>query len=244
MRRRMGRDDRAGALALAGARARAGVCLAALALALAATGGCGGGGGQAAAPTPDGDGAGDAAVAEVAGDDDIDAAADWGSAACPAAAGDVQNAACNAELPGGPCVARIQIDDSAPAPAGGTLVPGTYDLVEQIAYTSPGGATGPLGDATQETIVLAGDGAAFTISGAALTATVTTRQVTTVAVAGAQAKLTMTAACPAPQPSDDDGGAPAQPGVVAYYTAADATLTLYHLQPSGGPVLADSYTRR
>ena len=216
MRRAMGRHRRPGAL------------IAALGI-LAGAAGCGGKTGAA----PDDAGAG-IDTGDDLGEGEFDAVPDWAPPVCPAAGGEIQNAACNAELAAGPCVVQVQVDDSAPGPAGGTLTPGTYDLVERIIYTSPGGATGPIGEPRQETLVIGGGGTDFTISSAVLSAATTTRQNATATVASAQFKLTVTATCP-----PVDGGA----GTASYFTAREGSLTLYRLGPTG-PVQADRYTLR
>ena len=217
MRRAMGRDNRPAVTAVA-------------AIGLLVAAGCGGGTG--AAPADAGAGV---EVGEEIGEGELDAAPDWAPPVCPAPSGDIQNAACNAELADGPCVVQVQVDDSAPAPAGGTLAAGTYDLVERLIYTNPGGATGPIGDPRQETLVLAGSGTDFTIDNAVLSAASTTRQTAAATLASAQFKLTLTATCP-----PVDGGASAS---VTYFTATDQELTLYRIGPTG-PVQADRYTRR
>jgi len=223
-------------------RGRRAALTAAVAAGLVAAAGAGCGGG--AAPASDAGDAGsivedDAAVGEM------DAAPDWPPSICPAASGDIQNAACNDQVPDGPCIDQIRVDDSAPAPAGGTLVAGVYDLVERIAYTSPGGAVGPAGAPKQETFALAGSGVDFTISSAALSAATATRQVAAAVLASAQFKLTVTATCPAPADAGtSDGGGPAAGApAVYYYTASEATLTLYRIG-AAGPVQADRYVRR
>ena len=221
MRHILGRVGRAHALRAAVA---AGLGL------LAAASGCGS---NAASPSDAGD---SGAVVEPDVGDDFDAAPDWAPPVCPAAAGEVQNAACNDQSASGPCVDQIQIDDNAPGPEGGTIVAGTYDLVDRVGYTNPGGATGPTDQPTQETLMLAGDGATFTLDRAVVAAGTTTRDTATVSVTAAQQRLTVTATCPA---ADGGAGAP----TAYYYTAADTTLTLYRIAASG-PVQASTYMRR
>src|SRR5262245_62098302 len=116
MRHNLGRVGRAHALTAA---AVAGLGL------LAGAGGCRS---KDASPNTGGD-AGVEVEPEVG--DDFDAAPDWAPPVCPAAGGDVQNAACNDQSAAGPCVDQIQIDDNVPGPEGGTIVAGTYDLVDR-----------------------------------------------------------------------------------------------------------------
>jgi hypothetical protein len=222
----MGRDDRADTL-------KAAVAMIGV---VAAAAGCAAKTGAA----PDDAGAG-VDLGDEVGEGDFDAAPDWAPPVCPAAGGEIQNAACTDETAAGPCVDQIQVDDSAPGPAGGTLVTGTYDLVERTAYTSPGGATGPIGAPRQETIVLTGSGLDFTISGAALSAGTLARQTVAATLSSAQFRLQIISTCPPPA-AGADGGA-GTPPVYYYYTAADATLTLYRIAPVG-PVEANSYLRR
>lgn len=217
MRRTMGRDNRPAITTVA-------------AIGLLVAAGCGGNTGAA----PDDAGAG-VEVGEEIGEGDQDAAPDWAPPVCPASSGDIQNAACNAELADGPCVVQVQVDDSAPAPAGGTLAGGTYDLVESLIYTNPGGATGPMGEPRQETLVLAGSGTDFTVDSAVLSAASTTRQTAAATLTSAQFRLTLTSTCP-----PVDAGASAS---VMYFTATEQELTLYRIGATG-PVQADRYTRR
>jgi hypothetical protein len=190
-------------------------------------------GSNAASPSDAGD---SGAVIQPEVGDDFDAAPDWAPPVCPAATGDVQNGSCNDQVAAGECVDRIQVDDNAPGPEGGTIVAGTYDLVARNEYTSAGGATGPLDQATQETFLLFGDGASFTLERAVVASGTTTRDSATVSVTTAQQRLTLTPTCPA-----GDGGAGTP--TAYYYTAADTTLTLYRIAASG-PVQASTYMRR
>ena len=220
MRRTMGRQRRTGSLSTAPAL----IC----AVALAAS--CGDKSGAA----PDDAGTGADSADEI-GEGELDVGPDWAPPVCPASSGDIQNAACNDQIADGPCVVQVQIDDSAPAPAGGTLAGGTYDLAESVIYTNPGGATGPMGEPRQETLVLGGGGTDFTVDSAVLAAASTTRQTAAATLASAQFRLTLTSTCP-----PVDGGASAS---VMYFTATEQELTLYRIGATG-PVQADRYTRR
>jgi hypothetical protein len=135
--------------------------------------------------------------------DDI-AAPDVSPLACMGVpAGGVENAACNDIVPAGPCVEQIQIDDSAAAPAGGPLVEGTYDLTERILYTNPGGATGPIGNPKQETLVLSAVGPAWVLTVGSRSADGNRRQTKAVTVLGST--LAFIVVCP--PPGATDGGA-------------------------------------
>ena len=65
---------------------------------------------------------------------------------------------CFTAEPGGCWIQEVQVADTLPAPAGGTPVDGTYDLTSRTAYTGAGGATGPDGQYSKHTLILAGGG--------------------------------------------------------------------------------------
>ena len=172
---------------------------------------------------------------------------------------------CNQLVAAGPCVAQIQVDDNAPAPRGGQLAAGTYDLTERTLYTNPGGATGPIGDALVESLALQGSGASWSLDRAGFTSAMATRTSASASVSGVMIRLVTT--CPTGdnppldaggdggqpdagtggQPADagSDGGPPSAPGELVYYTSSDSgsTLVLFRLGPTG-PVRADTYVRR
>jgi hypothetical protein len=52
--------------------------------------------------------------------------------------------------------AVVTIAAAAPSPTGGAIADGTYHLVSAVGYTGPGGASGPVGFSTKETLTLTG----------------------------------------------------------------------------------------
>lgn len=192
--------------------------------------------------TPPAAAAGDAAVLVPETPDAGADAADGGDDAalvCAEAIGATEGASCGDVVPGGPCVQEIRIDDSAPAPAGGTLVEGTYDLTDLALYTNPAGPTGPLGEPRRETIALAADGATWVMNAIALSAGLAARR--TLSVVGVGPQLHATVTCPAADAGPGDAGA--GPAIVYTYTASGEALTLYRLT-AGGAVEAGTYVRR
>ena len=189
---------------------------------------------------------------------DQSSTADTGPLSCPVPGGGISGAACNDLVPAGPCVGQIQVDDNAPAPRGGGLAAGTFELTERTLYTNPGGATGPIGEPMVETLVLRGAGTSWNLDRAGFTSTMSTRTSASATTSGVTIRLLST--CPGGDggppadagddggPSADaggDGGPPAAPGELVYYTSSDsgASLVLYRLG-SSGPVRADTYVRR
>lgn len=48
---------------------------------------------------------------------------------------------CNAISDDGPKITAVAMADTPPAPTGGTIVDGTYELTELVLHTGPGGST-------------------------------------------------------------------------------------------------------
>ncbi|HET6147886.1 MAG TPA: hypothetical protein VFH68_10170 [Polyangia bacterium] len=231
------------------------VCLAAV-----AAGGCGdssalvdGDGGALAEHPADSD----AAAPDQSGtpDGDADGESDASPPTCVRPDGG-SGPTCNALIATGPCVAQIQVDDNAPAPHGGQLAAGMYELIDRTLYTDPGGATGPIGEPLVESLALQGSGASWTLDQAMFTSAMETRTTASASVSGTMIRLVPT--CPSgdnlqadagadAEQADggSDGGPPGAPGEVVYYTSSDSgsTLVLYRLGPTG-PVRADTYVRR
>jgi hypothetical protein len=225
MRRFLGRDGRRSAL------------IAVVAVA-AAAGACGNSGGGAAPIDAGDDSTGDDVDPDA---NDIDVP----PPVCATATGDVVNASCNDVTAAGPCVGPVMVADNSSAPAGGTLVAGTFDLVDRTIYTNPGGATGSAGDPLQQTIVLAGAGASWTMDEAVLTAGTAERGTLALVPGSSLGQLRATGTCPA-DPGDAGTGAPdagAGATMSIFYTAADGMLILYRFGATG-PVQADTYMMR
>jgi hypothetical protein len=181
------------------------------------------------------------------GTETLDGDVDATPLACPLPDGGA-GASCNELVTSGPCVGQIQVDDNAPAPHGGELAAGTYDLTERILYTNPGGATGPTGEPLVETLALRGAGASWTLDRAGFTPAAATRTSASASVSGVTIRLALTCPTGSDPPTDagsSDGGPPTGPGELVYYTSADSgsTLVLYRFGPTG-PVRADTYVRR
>lgn len=70
------------------------------------------------------------------------------------AGGNDGGAACNSFAIGGQQVDVQQVASDPPAAMGGTIMSGTYVMTSAKIYTGVGGATGPSGETTQQTIVI------------------------------------------------------------------------------------------
>jgi hypothetical protein len=112
-------------------------------------------------------------------------------------------ASCNAVEANGPCVTETVGTSAPPAPAGGTIVAGTYDLVASTVYpNADAGADAAVTvdqGARRQTSVLSGSASSFTYESASLSGTELQRLDGTLAPSGSG--LTLTPNCPV-----DDGG--------------------------------------
>jgi hypothetical protein len=153
----------------------------------------GGGAGGAAAGGSAGQGAGGAPA-----DASIDALALCGASNSPSS-----GVSCNAIEANGPCVTETVGTGAPPAPAGGTVVAGTYDLVASTVYpNTDAGADAAVSvdqGARRQTYVLSSSGSTLTYEAGSVSGTELHRLNGTMVSSGTG--LTLTVTCPV-----DDGG--------------------------------------
>jgi hypothetical protein len=149
-----------------------------------------------------------------------------GGPACSSATGAVSGTTCNVVEAGGACVTATFSTAAAPAPAGGTFVGGTYDLVSQTFYGSAADEMNfRSGLPFRQTSVLSNvTSTSFTLDQIWTTGTVVARARETAAVSGMTATFTQT--CPAPDAGSDLSG-------TAAFTATSSSITLF--QPTTPP---------
>ena len=157
--------------------------------------------------------------------------ADGGLAACGDRTDPSAGQSCNTIVPTGPCVVETKSSAAAPAPAGGTIVAGTYDLTTMTVYGEPADA-GLDSDRRGVIMISAGSGAnMFNIQVAEQGGTTLQRQSGMAIANSAQKQITFTPSCPA----GDTGGA-------SSYSATATTFTLF--EDHNGGTRVNVYTKR
>ena len=139
---------------------------------------------------------------------------------------------CNTAPLLGPCVS-VQISTAtAPTPAGGTIVAGTYNLTSWTVYTTADSGTNQQ-SSRRETLVVSGVvGATFTLDQAQVSGTATDRAHGTVVSTGTM--VTFTPTCPPAGDGGDKGGS-------ASYTATATTFSL--IESKNGDTSVKVYTK-
>ena len=132
---------------------------------------------------------------------------------CGASNDPSSGASCNAIEANGPCVAETVGTGAPAAPAGGTVVAGTYDLVASTVYPNADAAMRVDQGPRRQTIVVSGSGSTLTYEGGSTSGTEIQRVDGTMAISGSS--LTLTPTCPL-----DDGG-----GTVAATLPCTATAS-------------------
>jgi hypothetical protein len=152
-------------------------------------------------------------------------------AACGDNTGANQGESCNTIVPTGACVTETMSSAAAPAPAGGTIVAGTYDLTTMTVYGEP--ADAGLDSARRGVIMIsAGTGAnTFNIQVAEQSGTTLQRQSGMAIANSTQKQITFTPSCP----TGDTGGA-------SSYSATATTFTLF--EDHNGGTRVNVYTKR
>jgi hypothetical protein len=142
-----------------------------------------------------------------------------------------QGESCNTIVPTGPCVTETMSSATAPAPAGGTIVAGTYDLTTMTVYGQP--ADAGLDSARRGVIMIsAGTGAnTFNIQVAEQSGTTLQRQTGMAIANSTQKQVTFTPSCP----TGNTGGA-------SSYSATATTFTLF--EDHNGGTRVNVYTKR
>jgi hypothetical protein len=141
-----------------------------------------------------------------------------------------QGETCNTIVPTGTCVTETISSASAPAPAGGTIVAGTYDLTTMTVYGVP--ADAGLDSARRGVIMIsAGTGAnMFNIQVGEQSGTTLQRQTGMAIAKSAQQQITFTPSCP----NGSGGGA-------SPYSATSTTFTLF--EDHNGGTRVNVYTK-
>jgi hypothetical protein len=135
--------------------------------------------------------------------------------------------------PGGPCVTATLASGAPPAPGGGSIQAGTYDLVSRTVYPGPdAGASND--EPRRETVVLTGGGTSATVEMAQMSGSMLERQSGMISASGTQ--LTFTQTCPPPVDGGDNGGT----------VGFDATGTSFTIHDTGdnGEIRIDVYMKR
>jgi hypothetical protein len=147
-----------------------------------------------------------------------------------ASGGQSSGTTCNAIAASGPCVTATFSTATAPTPAGGAFVGGTYNLVSNILYGPPGTDFQP-GQPFRQTYVLSDvTSTSFTLDQVEAVGTIVARSHETAAVAGMTATFSQT--CP-----DPDGGIDWTSGSYEF-TATSSSITLFY-SLSGAPGVVD-----
>jgi hypothetical protein len=142
-----------------------------------------------------------------------------------------QGESCNTIVPTGPCATETSSSATAPTPAGGTIVAGTYDLTTMTVYGAP--PDSGLDSAKRGVIMISvGTGAnTFNIQVAEQSGTTLQRQSGVAVANSAQQQITFTPSCP-----NGNNGGPSP------YSATSTTFTLFEDQNGGTRV--NIYTKR
>jgi hypothetical protein len=135
----------------------------------------------------------------------------------------------------GPCVIETSATGSPPAPTGGQMVAGTYDLTARTAYNVPDGGNGT-GNDRRETVVITGTGTIFTVQMSQVSGTSHQRQSGTATTSGTT--LTFTQTCPPPGDGGDNNG-----GATGYDANGVDSFTI-HDMGGNGTIRLNVYTKR
>jgi hypothetical protein len=120
---------------------------------------------------------------------------------------------------------------AAPTPAGGQIMPGTYDLTAMLIYAADGGSGGP--DPRRETVVIVANGGGFDVTIAEITGSNLRRSNGVATTSGTQ--LTFAPSCPGPGDGGDSGG-------TMGYSATATTFSVF--ESGSADVRVNTYTRR
>jgi hypothetical protein len=154
-----------------------------------------------------------------------------GLAACGDNTNPNQGESCNTIVPTGACVMETLSSATVPAPAGGTIVAGTYDLTSMTVYGVPADA-GLDSDRRGVIMISAATGAnTYNIQVAEQSGTTLQRQSGMAIANSAQKQVVFTPSCP----SGNTGGA-------SSYSATSTTFTLF--EDHNGGTRVNVYTKR
>jgi hypothetical protein len=154
-----------------------------------------------------------------------------GSVACGTNPGPGSGDGCNTTTLAGPCVTTQLSSATAPTPAGGTIVAGTYNLTSSTFYGSAD-AGNQQQDVRKTLMVSLVTAVAFTLDQVDQSGDRTDRAHGTVVISGTT--VTFTPTCPPPGDGGDKGGS-------ASFTATSTTFTL--IQAKNGSTQVEVYTK-
>ena len=141
-----------------------------------------------------------------------------------------QGESCNTIVPAGPCVVETLSSATTPTPAGGTVIPGTYELMSMTIYGAPD--SGLDSDRRGTIMISAGSGAnMFNVQVAEQGGTSLQRQSGMAIADSAQKQITFTPSCP----NGDSGGS-------SPYSATATTFTLF--EDHNGGTRVNVYLKR
>jgi hypothetical protein len=142
---------------------------------------------------------------------------------------------CNTVVPSGDCVVETVGTGTAPTPAGGAFVAGTYELVSSTVYAPVDGGTDAGITAnttpTRETSVATGSGTSFTFQNAIVSGTAAARLNGSFTANGAS-PLMVTTTCPTMDGSDNSAQVP----YTLTTSASGTTLTTFNTEGGGSSV--------
>jgi hypothetical protein len=130
---------------------------------------------------------------------------------------------CNTAAATGPCVTQQLSTATAPTPAGGTIVAGTYNLTSLTLFNPPEGGSQST-DRRETLVVSAVTAGSLTLDQVHVSGSSTQRSHGTVIIAGTT--LTFTPTCPPPGDGGDSGGS-------AGFTASTTMFTLIEAHGGG-----------
>jgi hypothetical protein len=162
-----------------------------------------------------------------------------GSGGSTAACGDSTDGdsglSCNSVDATGPCVIEALALGSPPAPTGGQMVAGTYDLTARTVYNVPDGGEGT-GNDRRETVVVTGSGTSFTVEISQVSGTSHQRQSGTATISGDT--LTFMQTCPPPGDAGNSNS-----GALGYDANGVDTFTI-HDMGGNGAIRLNVYKKR
>jgi hypothetical protein len=154
-----------------------------------------------------------------------------GSGTCGTSTDPSTGSGCNTVEATGACVTETLGAGSAPSPAGGTIVAGTYDLTSMVRYASADGGNNTSDDRRQTLVISSVIGGSFALQITQVSGTTVERQAGGVIASGTQ--VTFTPTCPI---GGNGGGS-------AGYTATSTTFTLFDMT-NGGDLRLSVFTKR
>jgi hypothetical protein len=148
--------------------------------------------------------------------------------------------ACNTVTPTGPCVVETLGAGTAPTPAGGTFVAGSFDLISTTLYGVPDAGTdaGLIVDPTptREVSVVFGSGMPFSVENVVASGAASMHSSGLLSTDGTT-KLTFTPTCPG-------SGTPGQIDYTVETTSSGTTITTFSYDSGAGGMKVKVYKKR